>query len=194
VRAEARRTGARIIAEGIETEEDLVIARTLGAHWGQGWLFGRPGPLENHPYTFDPSGVAALPAARPGFHQPVGTPYEIATGRGATTAATPGAVAAAMARLRDTVAADAAAVVVASTAAPDLAGAAELLPGMAGRGRSVILLDEPIPGEFAAAVIGPGYGRAVCVRPGGDLVVVDDLPTVATITRALLNRHTSLNG
>ncbi|MGX6601012.1 EAL domain-containing protein [Micromonosporaceae bacterium Da 78-11] len=45
VRVVARRTGAVVIAEGIETEADLHTARSLGATWGQGWLFGRPAPL-----------------------------------------------------------------------------------------------------------------------------------------------------
>lgn len=46
VRAYAERTGATVIAEGIETEPDRARAQAFGAHWGQGWLFGRPGPLE----------------------------------------------------------------------------------------------------------------------------------------------------
>ena len=45
VRAKAERTGARILAEGIETRRHLEIARALGATVGQGWLYGRPGPL-----------------------------------------------------------------------------------------------------------------------------------------------------
>jgi EAL domain-containing protein (putative c-di-GMP-specific phosphodiesterase class I) len=42
VAAHAERTGAVVLAEGIETEEHLVTARALGATYGQGWLFGRP--------------------------------------------------------------------------------------------------------------------------------------------------------
>ncbi len=45
VLAEAESTGARIIAEGIETLEHLDRALALGATLGQGWLFGRPGSL-----------------------------------------------------------------------------------------------------------------------------------------------------
>ncbi len=45
VAAERERTGAAILAEGIETDEHLVVARALGATLGQGWLWGRPGPL-----------------------------------------------------------------------------------------------------------------------------------------------------
>jgi EAL domain-containing protein (putative c-di-GMP-specific phosphodiesterase class I) len=45
VAAEAERTGALILAEGIETEEHLLRALALGASYGQGWFFGRPGEL-----------------------------------------------------------------------------------------------------------------------------------------------------
>src|SRR6201992_2449564 len=45
VNAEAERTGALILAEGIETEEHLRRALALGASYGQGWLFGRPAEL-----------------------------------------------------------------------------------------------------------------------------------------------------
>jgi diguanylate cyclase (GGDEF)-like protein/PAS domain S-box-containing protein len=45
VAAERERTGAQILAEGIETDAHVAVARTLGATLGQGWKFGRPGPL-----------------------------------------------------------------------------------------------------------------------------------------------------
>jgi EAL domain-containing protein (putative c-di-GMP-specific phosphodiesterase class I) len=44
VMAQAERTGAVILAEGIETEAHVQVARILGATIGQGWLFGRPQP------------------------------------------------------------------------------------------------------------------------------------------------------
>jgi EAL domain-containing protein (putative c-di-GMP-specific phosphodiesterase class I) len=47
VSAEAERTGALVLAEGIETEQHRQTALALGARYGQGWLFGRPGDL--HP-------------------------------------------------------------------------------------------------------------------------------------------------
>ena len=43
VNAHAERSGAVILAEGIETAEHLATARALGATLGQGWFFGRPG-------------------------------------------------------------------------------------------------------------------------------------------------------
>ncbi len=45
MQAQAERTGALILAEGIETEEHHRFAVELGATLGQGWLFGRPGVL-----------------------------------------------------------------------------------------------------------------------------------------------------
>lgn len=43
--AYSERTGATILAEGIESEKDLEQALVLGAVLGQGWYFSRPGPL-----------------------------------------------------------------------------------------------------------------------------------------------------
>ena len=45
VLAHHERTGAVILAEGIETEEHLEQALAVGATLGQGYYFGRPGPL-----------------------------------------------------------------------------------------------------------------------------------------------------
>ena len=45
VNAYAERTGAVVLAEGIETHAHLEMARAIGATYGQGWRFGRPGPL-----------------------------------------------------------------------------------------------------------------------------------------------------
>lgn len=42
----ALRTGCRLIAEGVETEEEAGALRALGVDLGQGYLFGRPAPLE----------------------------------------------------------------------------------------------------------------------------------------------------
>lgn len=51
VNAEAERSGAAVLAEGIETDEHLAVALSLGATLGQGWLLGRPGAL---PATLPP--------------------------------------------------------------------------------------------------------------------------------------------
>ena len=45
VGAYAESSGALVLAEGIETAEQVMTARMMGATLGQGWYFGRPGPL-----------------------------------------------------------------------------------------------------------------------------------------------------
>jgi EAL domain-containing protein (putative c-di-GMP-specific phosphodiesterase class I) len=37
---------ARVVAEGVETASDAEVLRGLGVDHGQGWFFGRPGPVE----------------------------------------------------------------------------------------------------------------------------------------------------
>ena len=71
VMAHAERTGALVLAEGIETLEHLQQARALGATLGQGWMFGRPGPLP--PTPAPTGGVALLP--RPAADPP--TPFDL---------------------------------------------------------------------------------------------------------------------
>ncbi len=45
VRAHSKRTGAVILAEGVETPHHERVARVLGAQYAQGWLYGRPAEL-----------------------------------------------------------------------------------------------------------------------------------------------------
>ncbi|HEV7711551.1 MAG TPA: EAL domain-containing protein [Asanoa sp.] len=74
-RAEAERTGAVLLAEGIETFEHLAAVRAAGATLGQGWLLGRPAPL---PATLR-TPTTSLPRARPVRPAPPGTtPFEVA--------------------------------------------------------------------------------------------------------------------
>lgn len=73
VMAYAERSGAVVLAEGIETEAHFEQALTLGAAYGQGWLLGRPGPI-------DPgAGGASLPppTARP---ESIETPFDLVAG------------------------------------------------------------------------------------------------------------------
>lgn len=64
VGAQAERTGATVLGEGIETEEQAQYARALGATLGQGHLFGRPAPEARAMHSTDiplPIYSAALP-------------------------------------------------------------------------------------------------------------------------------------
>ncbi|MCU1358600.1 MAG: diguanylate cyclase/phosphodiesterase with and sensor(s) [Acidimicrobiales bacterium] len=52
----ATRLGLGVVAEGVETPEQLATIRELGVTWGQGYLMGRPAPVED---------LLALDLARP---------------------------------------------------------------------------------------------------------------------------------
>lgn len=45
-------TGAQVIAEGIENEDELKTVRDLGIAYGQGYFIARPAPIENMPRSF----------------------------------------------------------------------------------------------------------------------------------------------
>lgn len=73
ISAEAERTGALVLAEGIETEQHRQTALALGARYGQGWLFGRPGEL--HPAA----SAIESPISRPARaeHSAHASPFEV---------------------------------------------------------------------------------------------------------------------
>ena len=43
----ARALGCRTVAEGVETEEQLALVMDLGADYVQGFLLGRPMPVDD---------------------------------------------------------------------------------------------------------------------------------------------------
>ena len=57
----AHGSGARVVAEGVETPEDAAALRSLGVDHGQGWHFGRPGPPEALAPPVPRPAVAAQP-------------------------------------------------------------------------------------------------------------------------------------
>ena len=75
VRAYAEQAGAEVVAEGIETAQDLTRALVLGATLGQGWLWGR-GERRFVPSVFRPERFAAQ-AIGPAL---LATPYEMIGG------------------------------------------------------------------------------------------------------------------
>ena len=78
VRAESERSGAVILAEGIENEEHRRRAAAIGAMLGQGWMFGRPEPLDldsRHDRAKTGSRPIQVPRRLPG-EAPEGTPFE----------------------------------------------------------------------------------------------------------------------
>jgi EAL domain-containing protein (putative c-di-GMP-specific phosphodiesterase class I) len=65
VQAEAERCGTTVVAEGVENRRHIDVARSMGATLGQGWYFGRPGPLPRlfrpprHELTLQPARTAS---------------------------------------------------------------------------------------------------------------------------------------
>jgi EAL domain-containing protein (putative c-di-GMP-specific phosphodiesterase class I) len=76
VSAQVERTGAQVVAEGIETADQVSVARSLGATLGQGYHFGRPAALPSWPPAPERPlqllGQPGPPAAR--------TPFEVLQG------------------------------------------------------------------------------------------------------------------
>jgi EAL domain-containing protein (putative c-di-GMP-specific phosphodiesterase class I) len=208
----AERTGAVVLAEGIETEPDLVNAQALGARWGQGWLFARPGPLSLlagwpvHDY-------ARLRPARPDLHLPAGTPFSMAavqyhsrTGDQRIVDGLTGHL------LRQAACAGSNAVVLGGY--PDQATGLSWLPRLASLADTAAFvgivgpaltggdphpvrvapapLDGPAADETVLAVVGPYANIALCVRRGSgdevDFVLTHDRDLVQAVARMLLRR------
>ena len=70
VSAQVERTGAQVVAEGVETAEQISVAHSLGATLAQGYHFGHPAPLPPWPPTPEQplpllGRVATLPSRTP---------------------------------------------------------------------------------------------------------------------------------
>jgi diguanylate cyclase (GGDEF)-like protein/PAS domain S-box-containing protein len=184
VNAERERTGALILAEGIETEQHLEAALSLGATLGQGWLFGRPGALDS------PSVPGLGLAGAPALDVDAPTPYAtvesarptrpggkrlllalsmqleqqaMALGSGAVVISAFQSAERFTARTRrryTALAADAAFV-----GALGVGMEAEPAPGVRG---ATLPDDDPLLGEWSIAVLGPHFAGALVALDRGD--------------------------
>lgn len=80
VSAYAERSGATVLAEGIETEAHLQQALALGATLGQGWFFSRPGPLASYPVPPHAIDLLETPAPEPDSPFALLDPRRVRTG------------------------------------------------------------------------------------------------------------------
>ncbi len=223
VRAYAERSGAQILAEGIETEEHAERAIAMGATLGQGWLFGRPEELRDVQDTVSRErNVIVIP------QQPIGseTPLEIVQSRVPLEIGRKGDLVA-MSRALERHAAEEtepcvvlAAVQSAARFAPDTArlyaqlaerssfvcvfGAGlsgEPAPGVRG---AVLPDDDRLTGEWSVLVVGPHYTGALVARDLGDsgpelqrrfrFALVHERELVLTAARSLMLRTDALAG
>lgn len=187
VNAEAERSGAVVLAEGIETTGHVALALAMGATLGQGWLFSRPGDLGSALERAEPGPAVPIRAVAP---QPASTPFAEAAADGPVRQGTkalliamsmhleqqaasvgPGAVVLATfqharhftpaTRSRYARLADGAALVVALGAGMD----ARPLPAVRG---ATLGDDDPLVGEWDLAVVGPHFAGALVARDLGD--------------------------
>lgn len=77
VNAESERTGAIVLAEGIETEKHL--RRALAATYGQGWLFAPP--PRKLPADAAAAGETSVRPGTPDLESAGQTPFEIVAGK-----------------------------------------------------------------------------------------------------------------
>jgi EAL domain-containing protein (putative c-di-GMP-specific phosphodiesterase class I) len=218
VNAEAERTGALILAEGIETEDHLRRALALGASYGQGWLFGRPGELERDDDLASPifprrrTNTTMLPRER--------TPFEIVSAKRPTRRADKRLLLELSLSLeRQSVKEGSTAIVISSfqEAAYFTAGTAERYSALAEDAALVAALGvgmdrEPAPGvrgmqlcaeedlrdEWNVIVLGPHFGAAFVARDLGDtgpdferrfdFAMTHDRELVTEVAKSLMRR------
>ncbi|MBR8300646.1 EAL domain-containing protein [Burkholderia dolosa] len=170
----AHASGAKLIAEGIENECDLIVVRDMGINCVQGFLLGRP--------NAQPSPVVA-PAARDAIRAP-----HIAVFPGATRAARPaGTIAAKMlvpapALPRDATSND---VLALFNRMPDLHAVA-----LVERGRPVALVNRRgFIDRFALPYHREVFGKKPCVQFANDAPLTIDVATTFEQLAMLLATH-----
>lgn len=203
----AERTGAIVVAEGIESEDDLATARVLGAQWGQGWLFGEPGPLAALAGRPVQNTTRLRPPQRGGYLPP-GTPFDIAAMGNGTRACDRRDIDELAEYLLSVAASSGSRTVVFGVYPDQAVGEAWLtrLTGMAdtiafvgligarrlGRDarRTSAEMDPAAGTETALAVVGPYAAVALCARPahsgGMELVLTHEANRVHVIARMLM--------
>ena len=184
--AEAERTGAIILAEGIETEKHERTARALGATIGQGWLFGRPAALpDRFGLPAEPLGSLRLPgttisatpveAVFPGRRPRIATKSDLVgfsrhLERWAHAVPGGAVVLAALQDARFLTPATQRQFAELAVSSPlvallGLGLAAEPMPGVRG---ATLTADDPLCGQWHVIVLGPHFAGALIARELGD--------------------------
>lgn len=216
VMSHAEQTGATILAEGIETDSHLDQALALGATLGQGWRFGRPGPLGR-------AECPSSPLQPPDTVPPVPvTPYAATRDRGRRIGRkgllidlslhiehhgqddrTTNVVLSAFQTADRFTPATVARYRALAARSPLVAAFGVGLSPDPSSGVHVVGLDpaDPLAGEWTVTAVGPHHAAALIARDLGDdgpdldrrfeFVVTHDRPTVLAAARSLMARITS---
>ena len=222
VNAQAERSGAVVLAEGIETAEQAELALAMGAQLGQGWLFGRPAALPADPTSscrqLDlPLVVPAMAAA---------TPWELVRDRLPVRRSTKPLLLAMSKHIEHQALVGGGAAVVLGTFQQDryftpatarrytslaasacfVAAFAEGIAQEPARGvrGSSFPGDDPLAAEWDLAVIGPHFAAALVARDLGDsgaehdrsfdYTLTYDRDVAVAVATALMTRVTPLRG
>ena len=185
VGAYAERSTAVIIAEGIETPEHAQQAAVYGAEYGQGYLFGAPGPL---PATL-PAPAQVIPLRQQPLPVAPGTPFEVVATERHARAATRRLLTHIAEHLAEQAARNSGCVVLAcfgrgspySASRQDAYQALSrhnaltmivadgTLPARSGRFQAITLAeDDPLASEWHLIVLGADYAGALVARDAGD--------------------------
>jgi len=73
VRTYAEMSGAAVLAQRVESDEDILSARAFGATYGQGWRYGRPGALPTKSHI----PLAPFPLLRASGAETFPTPFDV---------------------------------------------------------------------------------------------------------------------
>ncbi len=217
VHAEAERSGTLVLAEGLETAEHVQTARAFGATLGQGWYFGRPGPLPQPLPAFTGTPVHIVPR---GDQLSERTPFELAAAARAPRAAVKPLLVEISKQLEAQArSAGESALVLAAfqharfftpttrrryaelATSAAFVGAlgedmpAEPLPGVRG---AVLAGGDPLRGEWDIAVLGPHFAATLVARDLGDrgpddqrrfeFVLSHDRELTIAVAHALMSR------
>ena len=216
VGAQSERTGAHILAEGIETRRHAEIARAMGATIGQGFLYSRPGPL---PTQTRPPRVAADLLAKPAVVEER-TPFEVVAASRSPQparkdlllpmsmhiehkgldAAEPGVLLACFQEARHFTSSTRArfgrlAKRAALTGAVGVGMPVTPVPGVRG---AALRADDPLRGEWDVIMVGPHFAAALVAKDRGDdgpdddrrfdFVITHDRDLVVRAAQPLLDR------
>ena len=185
VSAYAEQSGALVLAEGIEDERHLAMARGFGARLGQGWLFGRP----QETLSELPVGELPLPRFVPELASST-SPFGVLPASTLLRTATKGVLIELSKTLEREALGHGSTAIIAATfqaaryftpatarryaALADAVGfvcalgeglRADLLPGVRGAN---LTADDPVRGEWDVVVLTPHFAAALLARDLGD--------------------------
>ena len=191
VRAHAERRGAMILAEGIETVEHERLAIAMGATLGQGWRYGRPGPL---PGAGDPLPAPGRPLVlrEPEEELAAQTPFEMVTEQNPPLRASAALLFALRQELEAGVEAMAGLAVVLLTCidAPDISSeCATHYLALASSARVANALGTAMPDELVPGLTGSRLSPGDPVGDEWDLVVVSPHFAAAIIAKERSDAH-----